>query len=220
MTLFDYTTIVTVLFCFIAIPGPDFFMVSNTALQHGRMNGLICSAGVATGYLIFTALAITSVGIVVTASIWAQLLIKLIGGGYLCYVAWQVWQSAAKPLVFNGALTTDQSIVGSFRSYLKGLITDLTNPNCIVFFSSIFLSMSKQGLSLADHISLVVLSTLLALGWFCFVVWSLSLPSSKRIYVRSKTWFDRIGAVIFALFAFRLWYSLANLYQDIRLVRK
>lgn len=207
MTLIDYTTMSILLFCLIAIPGPNFLIISTMALQQGRMKGLLCSIGVATGYLILTTLAVMGIGIVVAASSYAQLLMKLIGSGYFCYLAWQVWHSSINPSVLDVTVTMGQSRVSFCQSYLKGLITDLTNPSSIVFFSTVFLSVSKPGLSRTDSICLVVLSTVLALGWYGFVAWSLSWLTFKRLYAHSKTGFDRLAAAIFAGFAFQLWSS-------------
>ncbi len=203
MSLSDFLSIAVVLFCFAAIPGPDFLMVSRTTLRFGKLAGAFCATGVAAGFFVYTALAVAGVGVIVATSFWLQAAIKFFGGLYLCHVAWRVWQAAPQPLTIESQSreAVQQALT---KSFFSGLTTSLTNPKSIVFFSSIFFSVTKKEFSFVDHASLVLLSTFLAFAWFQFVAWSLSLPASKELYARSKLWFDRAGALIFAFFGARL----------------
>lgn len=62
------------------VPGPDFMMISSMALSRGRRAGLLASAGIACGVVIYTVLCTFGLGIVFAKMQWLVSAIRVCGG--------------------------------------------------------------------------------------------------------------------------------------------
>jgi arginine exporter protein ArgO len=69
-----------------ASPGPDFVLVSQQSLVHGKKAGILCSIGIALGlsvHIVYSAFGLAAIIASSSTALWA---IKLLGGGYLIYL--------------------------------------------------------------------------------------------------------------------------------------
>ncbi|MCY4180330.1 MAG: LysE family translocator [Litoreibacter sp.] len=101
-----------------AVPGPDNIFVLMQSALHGRFSGLIVTLGLASGLIVHTTAAAFGVAALVQTSPFAFTALKLIGAGYLLYLAWGALRSSAQPI--EGPATS-HSTPG--RLFLRGLIT-------------------------------------------------------------------------------------------------
>ncbi|MCV0394426.1 MAG: LysE family translocator [Rhizobiaceae bacterium] len=111
-------------------PGPDMTLFVGRALSEGKAAGFACMAGTLTGILIHTALVALGLSALVVASPQAFLVLKIVGAGYLIWLAWQAIRhgSAFSPEARGGGGHT------MFQNWATGPGINLLNPKIILFF--------------------------------------------------------------------------------------
>jgi threonine/homoserine/homoserine lactone efflux protein len=154
-------------------PGPDnIFVLTQSALQ-GKLAGLIVTIGLCTGLIVHTTAVAFGVAAIFQASSVAFTVLKLIGAGYLIYLAWQVFRSSA------ARISTDSSQqIRIPRLYRRGIIMNITNPKVSIFFLAFlpqFADPDRGPLKLQIMIlgGLFIVSTLIVFGGISFVAGSL-----------------------------------------------
>ena len=110
-------------------PGPDnVFVLTQSALQ-GKLSGLMIVFGLCTGLLVHTGAVAFGVAVIFQASAIAFTLLKLIGAGYLLFLAWHAFRAAPEKINTHGG--HKKSLGGLYR---RGIIMNVTNPKVSIFF--------------------------------------------------------------------------------------
>ena len=111
-------------------PGPDMTLFVGRALTQGRAAGLACMAGAMTGILVHTLLVALGLSALLVASPTAFLVLKVVGAGYLIWLAIQA--------IRHGSAFSPENKAGPARSlfsnWVTGLAIDLLNPKIVLFF--------------------------------------------------------------------------------------
>lgn len=110
-------------------PGPDMTLFLGKAVSQSRLAGLAAFCGAETGLVIHTVLVALGLSALLAASVTAFTVLKVVGAGYLLYLAYQAIRHGSA-LSVGGKRTADPLR----RVYLKGLTVNLLNPKIIVFF--------------------------------------------------------------------------------------
>jgi threonine/homoserine/homoserine lactone efflux protein len=110
-------------------PGPDNVFVLTQSALHGKLSGLVVVFGLCTGLLVHTAAVAFGVAVIFQASTLAFTVLKIIGAGYLVYLAWQIFRATPEKI----GLQSDQqkSLAALYR---RGIIMNVTNPKVSIFF--------------------------------------------------------------------------------------
>lgn len=110
-------------------PGPDNIFVLTQAALHGRTSGMAVVLGLCTGLIGHTLAVAFGVAVIFQASALAFTALKLVGAGYLLYLAWQAFRAPASAIQgeVNGSLSLG-------RLYRRGIIMNITNPKVSIFF--------------------------------------------------------------------------------------
>lgn len=111
-------------------PGPDMTLFVGRALSEGRAAGFACMFGAMTGIVIHTALVALGLSALIVALPEAFLALKIVGAGYLVWLAWQALRhgSAFSPEKRGGKAHS------LFQNWATGLGINLLNPKIILFF--------------------------------------------------------------------------------------
>jgi threonine/homoserine/homoserine lactone efflux protein len=110
-------------------PGPDNIFVLMQSALHGARAGLLVTLGLCTGLIVHTTLVAAGVAAIFLVNDLAFTLLKLLGAGYLIYLAIGAWRAGASALSANGA--PPQS---ALQLYRRGVVMNLTNPKVAIFF--------------------------------------------------------------------------------------
>jgi len=110
-------------------PGPDNVFVLTQSALHGKLSGLVVVFGLCTGLLVHTAAVAFGVAVIFQASTLAFTLLKIIGAGYLVYLAWQIFRATPEQIRMQ---SDQQKSLGTL--YRRGIIMNVTNPKVSVFF--------------------------------------------------------------------------------------
>ena len=110
-------------------PGPDNIFVLTQSALHGKLSGLVVVFGLCTGLLFHTTAVAFGVAVIFQASTLAFTLLKVIGAGYLVYLAWQIFRASPEQISMQ---SDQQKSLGTL--YRRGIIMNLTNPKVSIFF--------------------------------------------------------------------------------------
>jgi len=110
-------------------PGPDNVFVLTQSALHGKLSGLVVVFGLCTGLLVHTTAVAFGVAVIFQASTLAFTLLKIIGAGYLVYLAWQIIRATPEQIRMQ---SDQQKSLGTL--YRRGIIMNVTNPKVSIFF--------------------------------------------------------------------------------------
>ncbi len=111
-------------------PGPDKALYVGRAVTRSRAAGLACLAGTVTGTLIHTMLVALGLSALLVAAPTAFLALKIVGAGYLVFLAWQAIRHGSS-LTIKG----ERKPVGPlWGHYLSGIGINILNPKVALFF--------------------------------------------------------------------------------------
>lgn len=113
-------------------PGANTVLVMQVAAGGMRGAAARAAAGIATGSVVWAALAVSGVGALLDAFPHARAAMQAAGGVYL------TWLGAKFCLSARSRTTPDCGIGRHDRTFRVGLLTNLTNPKAVLFFGSIF----------------------------------------------------------------------------------
>lgn len=185
-------------------PGANLFVVVQTSLASGRRAGVLTGLGVASGDAIYSGLGLFGMATLITQSEAIFSVIKIGGGAYLLWFAWNSIRHQATPQM----PTLKQPVSAPWTVFFRrGLLTDLSNPQTVLFFISIFsVTLSADTPMWARMMAWagIVLSSVI---WRVFLSQAFSLPAVRRAYGRIQRVASRIIGAIIGMLALRLIYE-------------
>jgi RhtB (resistance to homoserine/threonine) family protein len=181
-----------------ASPGPDFVLVSQQTLSHGKKAGFMCSIGIALGlsiHIIYSALGLAAVIANSAATLWV---IKILGGCYLLYLGIQGLRAKASTQVSNKADSQPSIKRSSVKNIGVGFLCNALNPKAPIYFVALFTVVLSPDLPLLHLVIYGLWMMAIQLAWFSSVVVLLSQPMINEKFQRLGHWIDRIlgGAMI------------------------
>ncbi|WP_134725692.1 LysE family translocator [Paracoccus luteus] len=176
----------------IVSPGPAIIAASQSAASRGRRASMPYAMGLAVGASLWCLFALFGLTVLFRWMPSLFVALKILGGIYLLWIAFQMWRHAADPLDMAG-----ETVSGP--GFARGVALNLSNPKPALFYSAVIMSVFP---SLHGAAPAVVYGVALAveLGFYAAVTALMSTGPVRRRYYGAKTWIDRIaGALIGAL---------------------
>jgi threonine efflux protein len=174
-------------------PGPANIAVATVAMSSGRRRGLVFGAGLSFGLALWGIVAATGMGAVLQGSTTVLTILKVLGGLYLLWLAFQSGRSALtrKNVAHN--------VPSEGRWFTRGLVLNLSNPKAVVAW----MAALSMGLGADDNSWDVIAATLVcvALGFVNYAGYAIafSLPGFMAGYRRLRRWIDGVVAGLFAI---------------------
>ena len=110
-------------------PGPDNIFVLTQSAFYGRMSGIVITLGLCTGLIIHTSAVALGIAAVLLVSLTAFTVLKLVGAGYLLYLAWNAFRAKVRKIDSH-----KENIPEPATLYRRGVILNLSNPKVAIFF--------------------------------------------------------------------------------------
>lgn len=204
MTLF--LTIALMQWIALMLPGPDFFFTSQIAISRSRKEAMMGVLGITTGVLFWAGITLTGLHLLLQKMVWIQKVIAIGGGIYLLWMGLQLFRSAWRhhknnDIKQSNAVDLPTKIGASF---IKGLLTNLSNPKAIIYFGSIFSLSIGDNISALGRLGLLLLISFETLVWFTFVVTIFCKPWIRNKYYRCAKWIDALAGTTFTAFGLHL----------------
>ena len=190
-------------------PGPDNIFVLMQSITQGSKAGSVITLGLCTGLLVHSTAVILGVALIFQTSELAFTALKLLGAGYLLYLAWGAFRAKTDP-----ALSSDSEDGGTpskqiplKKLYLRGIIMNITNPKVSIFFLA-FLPQFVNPEAGNVSIQLALLSLVFIIA--ALLIFNLIALLSGRLggalanSERAQTWLNRISGTVFVGLAAKL----------------
>ncbi|WP_199430749.1 LysE family translocator [Qaidamihabitans albus] len=145
-------------------PGPDFAVVLRHAATSGRRAGTATALGITAGILVWSVVAAFGVAGVLAASAVAFTAVKLAGAAYLVFLGAKALLAARR----GGELAVGAAgaSVTAAQAFREGLLCNVLNPKCAVFFVALLPQFLPAHPSLADTVLISLVPVLLTALWF------------------------------------------------------
>jgi threonine/homoserine/homoserine lactone efflux protein len=184
------------------IPGPSFVLVARNSISLSRGDGLSTALGMGIGGIFFGGIALAGLYTLLVAVEWLYIGLKVAGGLYLIYIASKIWRGAAHPIAMDSSGAAHGC--SAKKSFWIGLTTQLSNPKTAIWYGSIFAALLPQHPPVWCYFVLPPLVFAVEFGWYTVVALCFSSRRPREIYLRAKTWIDRIAASAIAALGLRL----------------
>ncbi|MRR56807.1 MAG: LysE family translocator [Deltaproteobacteria bacterium] len=184
-------------------PGPSFLMVARTSLAVSRNDGLAAAVGMGVGGVFFAIAALLGLLAVLAAVPFLFIGLRLLGGAYLIYMGYRIWQSGQNPLVVE-CTPMQGGAVQPWRSFLLALGTQLSNPKTAIVYASVFASLLPSEAPLSALVVLPFIIFAIETIWYSVVALVLSAPIHRARYLASKAWLDRAAGATMCVLGFKL----------------
>lgn len=183
-------------------PGPDNIFVLTQSALHGRAAGLFVTAGLCTGLLVHTTAVTLGVAAIFATSVIAFNTLKILGAGYLLYLAWEAFRVQS-----SGIPHKNVSDIGFRHLYTRGVVMNISNPKVAIFFLAFlpqFADTSRGSLTLQLFIlgAIFIVATILVFGSIALFAGAVGnlLKKSPRVQIVMS----RIAGLIFVGLALSL----------------
>jgi threonine/homoserine/homoserine lactone efflux protein len=194
----------------VAVPvGPLGLLCINRALALGAVCGLFSGLGVASADALTAALAALGISFMSSFFTDHQILLRLAGGAFLCYLGWQIYGTKPKEQA------APSNVNGLLNAYATTFFLTISNPVTILSFIAIYAGWhvpSLQGRYFA--------AALLALGVFIgSALWWIGLFIGMTVFsgkfnLRTLGWVHRVSGVLILGFGIIVLLSLSPLKQS------
>lgn len=114
-------------------PGPNMMYLVSRTISQGRRAGLVSLTGVAAGFGVYLAAATAGITAIFAVVPGLYLAVKLVGGGYLLWLAWQAIRPGGVSVFAPSALPADPAR----RLFTMGLVTNLLNPKIAIMYMAL-----------------------------------------------------------------------------------
>ncbi len=164
-------------------PGPDFVVVSYTAMTGARRQAGLVASGVVGGNVMWAATAVLGLGVLLAVAPTLFVLLKIAGALYLVWLGVMFIRGARLPPV-----TAEDSADGGGRvaSWARGFVTTLANPKAAIFYASVLAAALPSSPGWVLILGTVVMVALVATAWFTLVVLVLSTAKASASFRRHK----------------------------------
>ena len=192
-------------------PGADSFVLLRISHSRGVKDGMAALWGINLGNTTQALLMISGVGLVVSKIDAAILVLKILGGLYMAYLAFMAARAAIRPpaspapITANGepnALSAEGARVKKGSPFMQGLISNITNPKPLLFYLAFFPLFIGKATNVP--VQLAMLSSIfigMALIWQTVIVYAAVKLSETMKSARFNRIMDVVCAIAFAAIA-------------------
>jgi threonine efflux protein len=199
----DVSTLATILLVHWLVtmsPGPNTLLVAQTAVSNGRPNAFVVIAGICASGAIWVTSAAFGLKAVFVASPWLYSVVRLAGAIYLAWLGLKLLRSRPTPLMEFGV---NRAILPLRTSFVRGFVSNITNPKTLVYFSSVFGTFMPPDAGPATVLAVVLITWICNFGWYGGLTVLLSSVAARRIYSRAALVIDRIAGLAMILFGLK-----------------
>ncbi|MEM9358880.1 MAG: LysE family transporter [Pseudomonadota bacterium] len=178
-------------------PGPNFFLLSTTALTDGRRSAVFAAFGIAIGSLIWMLSAALGVAALLKLLPTIGLVLNLVGAAYLMYLGFKLWASSSR-------IQKSKPIQTGVSSFRRGLAINLTSPKSAAYFAGVFAMFVSADTSFLALFFLICLLFLLSIAWHTLLATAFSTQRAKEIYQIASKPINQVAALCLIGFGLRL----------------
>ncbi len=180
----------------IASPGPALLTAIGASLRGGRVAGIATGCGLALMASLWTGLALLGLGALFEVVPWLYLTMKIGGGVYLLWIAWQSWRHAAQPV--------SRVPLARGRAFASGFAVNLANPKSVFFAAAVLVVIFPRDLHAGEMMLIVGNHFVLEVLVYTALATVMSTEAVAQRYLRAKRWLDRVFSMVLGALGLRL----------------
>jgi threonine efflux protein len=181
-------------------PGPNFLLVTQTAMQRDRRRALIVALGVASGSALWGSAVALGLSALFAAVPWLSAFVRIAGAAYLVHLGIGLWRAGATDPPEGKAVPESSAA----RAYLRGLLTNLLNPKSAAYYGSVFALFFPPGTPGWLPVCAIALITASSALWHVAVALLFSTTRVHRAYRALRGTVNRIAGAVMTGFGLRL----------------
>jgi threonine/homoserine/homoserine lactone efflux protein len=185
-------------------PGPSFLITARTAVAQSRMDGIKVALGLGAGTAVWSSAALLGLNAVFHALPAVFMAMKILGAVFLMWIAWQIFRHAAEPLKL------DESAPKLINPFVKGFLTQISNPKVMVFFGSIFIAMLPAQVPWWMTLLLIAIVSFNEVWWYTVVALFFGTGPVRSFYLKAKVWIDRVTGLFLGALGLRLLWGVTD----------
>jgi threonine/homoserine/homoserine lactone efflux protein len=156
------------------------------------------------GASIICTLALLGVRAVLAQAEWLYVTFKLLGGIYLCYLAWRIWRGGRVAAAISTEAPQPPTQAGVNRSFWLALATQLSNPKTLIVISGIFAALLPSRIPGWMYWTIPLVDIVLETSWYIFVAVALSSRGPRLVYLSARSTIDRAAGCVLGVLGLRL----------------
>ena len=190
-------TIAGIYLAVLASPGPNFFILSQLALDGRQREARQVVLGLTTGSVFWVVLALAGLSTLLSQHPWLATGVQLVGAAYLVWYGAGLLRAALQPASNPTAVAPPARTPypSGWAAYRTGLLTGVTNPKGAAFWTSAFAALLPTAAPSWFYIATVVLVTAMSLGWHWGITVVFGVPSLRAGYLRIARGVDGVAGV-------------------------
>ena len=203
--MIDPTTLATyslIVLGFVFIPGPATLLTVARATTSGTRVGIATGAGVTTGDLVHTLMAVIGISAIIAASATLFSLIKYLGAAYLIYLGIRTLFDKTPVDLSQGRLP-----ITAGQAFNQAILAEVLNPKTALFFLA-FLPQFVVPEAGNIALQLTLLGLIYAsLGFLATIVWAVGAGALGAILRRKPAlvrWQSRVVGSIYCSLGLRI----------------
>jgi len=181
--LHSVLTVVMLFFFGLISPGPNFLVVARTALNSGRVAGLVTGLGAALGDAVYASIGLFGVTRFIAVSP-VMMAVEFLGGLYLTWLGVQMLSQRQASTRVHSSPSVES--VSARVHFWRGLVTDLANPKTVVFFVGIFAIAVTPATTGTVREAMLLAIVLTSVLWRFFVSFVFSTTCIRKVYERAE----------------------------------
>ena len=179
--------------------GPNILAIIGTSMERGRNAGVKLALGVGSGSAVWATMTVAGLTALITAYAGIVTLLKIFGAGYLMWLAYKAFRSAATP-----AHQQKPTAAQGKNLYLQGIAIQLTNPKAALQWIAIVGIGLGDGAPLWVGIALITIATALSLAVHVIYAITFSTQPVIAAYQRGRRWIEGALGLFFSFAAFKI----------------
>lgn len=181
-------------------PGPDFVLIVKSAIKNDSKDAMGVALGITIANAVYISLCLIGIGSILAASALLMIILKIIGGLFLIYLAVQALQarkSSYSQLDINESISTNLTNTTFLKEFVAGFISGIFNPKNLLFYLSLFTVVLTPEVSFAFKLSLGVWMTIVVFLWDTSIIFLLSTRKVRQKFTQAAYYLDKItGALL------------------------
>ena len=186
-------------------PGPDYALITKTALMSSRRHALWVAFGIAIGIWFHVLYCLFGIAVLIAQSPMAYNSVRYLGAAYLIYLGIHSFRARVESAPLEGEKKMSPNDLIAFR---QGILCNILNPKATLFFLSVFTLIVDPQTPLWLQSVYGLQMSIMTFAWFGLLAVMISHPRFKQILTRWQAHIGKIMGILFLLFAAHLIFIL------------
>jgi len=200
-----FVTVAIAHFLALLSPGPDFVLVVKSAIRNDGKSAIGIALGIASANALYIGLCLIGVGSILATSVTVMIVLKVIGGLFLIYLAVQALRASKDS--YKGldiAKSSHSNKVTFFKEFFTGFMSGILNPKNLLFYLSLFTVVLTPEVGLAFKVGLGIWMTVIVFLWDLSIIFFLSTPKVRSKFTKLAYYIDKVTGAVLGLIGFAI----------------